>query len=139
MTILVQVCVVVVSIAVVAMAFAAIQVMRQLATTTRKLEISNGYLQDLLADSRETSKKVRELVLSLEQIASTVRSGVTGIAGVVSQATSISGMVLDEVQRPVLQIVALMRALRSGVRGLSRRWTYGRDPVHSLPEGVHHV
>ncbi len=96
-------------------------------------------VEDLLADTRETSKKVRELVLSLEEIALTVRSGATGIAGVVKQATSISGLVLDEVQRPVLQVVALMRALRSGVRGLTRRWSHGRDPVHSLPEGVHHV
>jgi hypothetical protein len=139
MSIVVQICVVIVTIAVVLMAYATIRLMLQIKISMKKLEGSYGYLQELLEDSRETSRKVREVLTTLEQIALTVRSGTSQLEKVVDRAAAVSTLVLDEIQQPVIQAVTLMRALRSGARGFARRWTQKQEAAVHTPEGENHV
>ena len=139
MGMIVQVCIVIVTIAILAMAFVAIGVMLQLKATTKKLEASYLYLQEILEDSRETSKKVRELVSVLEQVATTVQKGSARVETVVDRAATVSEFVLDEIQYPVFRAVTIIRALRSGARAIARRWTHGRQVGFQPLQGDHHV
>jgi hypothetical protein len=139
MSTIVQICIVIVTIAVLAMAYVALRVMLQLRTTTKKIEASYVYLQAILEDSRKTSKMALELMTNLDQIARSARGGAARIEDVVDRASSISMLVLDEIQPPVLQAVTLMRALRSGARAVARRWTNGRATAVHSPEGENHV
>ena len=135
----VEVCVVVMTIAVVLLAYVAARVMFKLETTTKKFEDRFAHLEQILEDSRQTSSRIRELVNVLEEIAHSVRSGVERIEGVVEQASSVSATVLDEIERPVRSVVAVMRGLRLGVRALTERWTNGREPMVHAKGGENHV
>ena len=139
MSLIVQMCIVIVTIAVVAMAFVAIRIMLQFKATAKRLEASYSYLQEILEESRETSRKVRELMTTLEQIALTVRGGATRVAQVVNRATVLGAIVLEEVEEPVFKAVVVMRALRAGIGSLARRWTHSCQPVGFSPEGANHV
>lgn len=139
MSTLIQVCIVVVTIAVVMVAYVAARLMLRLETTTKKFEAGYVRIEEILEDSRQTSRKVRDLVAVLEQIAHSVRLGVDRIEGVVDRATSVSSTVLDEIERPVLSVVAVVQRLRSGVRALTERWTNARAPIHTNNGGESHV
>lgn len=139
MSLIVQLCIVIVTIAVVAMAFVAIRIMLQFKATAKRLEASYSYLQEILEESRETSRKVRELMTTLEQIALTVRGGATRVERVVNRATVLGAIVLEEIEQPVFKAVVVMRALRAGIGAMARRWTHSRQPVGFSPEGANHV
>ena len=132
MSTLVQICVVVVTIAVVLLAYVAMRLLLQLQATTRKFEERMVHLEAILEDSRQASRRVVELVGVLEGIAASVE-------GVVNRATSVGSTVLDEIEQPIRGAVAVMRGLRSGVRVMAERWMNGnRSRVHSK-EGEDHV
>jgi uncharacterized protein YoxC len=139
MSTIVQVCVVIVTIAVVVLAYFAARMMFRIEATTKKLEAGYAHLEEILEDSRQTSRKVRDLIGVLEQIAHSVRSGVERIEGVVDRATSVSSTVLDEIERPVRDVVGVIRGFRAGVRALTDRWTNGREPRIHAREGESHV
>ena len=139
MSVIVQLCVVIVTIAVVAVAIVAIRMMLQFRATAKKHEASYSHLVEILEESRETSKKVRELVVTLDQIALTVRNGASRVEGLVDRAADVGSLVLNELEQPVYQAVTLMRAVRAGASALARRWTHGRQPVFESTEGGNHV
>jgi uncharacterized protein YoxC len=136
---LVQACIVIVTIAVVVLAYFGVRMMFRIEATTKELEAGSRHLEEILNDMRQTSVKVRTLLDVLEQIAHTVRSGVERIEGVVDRATSVSETVLDEIERPVRGVVGVIRGIRSGVRSLTERWTNGRGPRIHTSEGESHV
>jgi len=139
MSTLVQICVVVVTIAVVLMAYVALRMLLQLQATSRKFEDRLVHLEGILEDSRQASKRVVELMGVLERIAASVGTGVTRIEAVVDRATLVGSTVLDEIEQPVRDAVAVMRGLRSGVRAITERWMNGhRSEVHSRG-GENHV
>lgn len=139
MSTLVQACIVVVTIAVAVLAYFAARMMSRIEATTKKLEVGFAHLEEILEDSRQTSRKVRDLMGVLEQIAHSVRSGVERIEGVVERATSVSTNVLDEIERPVRDVLGVIRGIRAGVRALTDRWTNGREPMIHTQEGESHV
>jgi len=139
MSTIIQVCIVIVTIAVVVLAYFAARMMFRIEATTKKLEAGYAHLEEILEDSRQTSRKVRDLMGVLEQIAHSVRSGVERIEGVVDRATSVSSTVLDEIERPVRDVVGVIRGFRAGVRALTDRWTNGREPMSHAREGESHV
>lgn len=137
MSTIVQICVVVGTIAVVVMAFIAVRLMFQLQTTTKKFARGYARVEQILEESRDTSRKVGELVDVLEQIAVTVRTTAGKVEGVVDRAASVSSTVIDEVEQPIRGVVAWIHGLRSGVRTMARRWN-GRRPVLETRQGEGH-
>jgi len=139
MTPLVQGCIVVVTLAVVVLAYFASRMMFRIEATTKKLEVGLTRLDEILEDLGQTSKKVREVVGVLDQIADTVHSGVRRIEGLVERATSVGSTVIDEIGRPVLNVLGVIRGIQAGVRALTDRWTNGREPAIQKQEGESHV
>ena len=129
MTPIVQACIVLVTIAVLVLAYFAVRLMSRIEATTKKLDIGISHLEKILEDTRQTSGRVRDLVGVLEQAAHSIRSGVEGIEGVVARATSVSSIVLDEIVGPVRNVAGVIRGIRAGVQALTDRWTNGREPV----------
>lgn len=138
MSVIVQICVVVVTIAVVLVAYVAARLMLQFETTTKKFQAAYPNVMEILEDLRQTSLKVRELTVQLEDISRTVQSGATRVEGVVDRAASLSSTVLDELERPVRHAVAVMRGLQTGMRVLTQRWTNGRAPMAHSTQGERH-
>ena len=139
MTTLIQVCIVVVTIAVVVVAYVAARTMLQFEATAKKFQAGYARFEEVLEDSRQTSRKVRDLVSVLEQIANSMRTGIERIEAVVDRATSMSSMVLDEIAPPVRNVVAVMRGLRSGFRVLTELWMNGRKTTIQTREEESHV
>ncbi len=139
MSLLVQMCVVIVTIAVVAMAVVAIRIMLQFRATAKRLEASYSYVQEILEESRDTGRKVRELITTLEETLLTARSGVSQVERLMQRATVLGSVVLEEIEQPVFKAVVVMRALRAGVGSLARRWTHSHQPVGFSNGGSNHV
>jgi len=139
MSTLVQICVVVVTIAVALMAYASLRMLIQLQATTRKFEERMVHLEGILQDSREAFRRVIELVGVLERIAASVETRVMRIEAVVDRATSVGSTVLDEIEKPVRDAVAVVRGLRSGVRAITDRWLNGHKPAVHSRGGESHV
>lgn len=127
MSVVVQICIVVVTIAVVFVAYAATRVMLELRTTTRRFRSAYPQVMEILEDLRETSVRVRELTVRLDGISRTVQTGADRVEGLVDQAATIGTTVLDELERPVRHAVAVMRGVQSGIRVLTERWSSGRE------------
>ena len=139
MSLVVQICVVVVTIAVVLVAIVAARVMLQLESATKHYQAAYPNVMAILEDLRQTSLKVGELTAKLEKIAGTVHKGAERVEVVVGQAASLSSMVLDELEPPTRQAVAVMRGLQAFVRVLSHRWARSGSRQALSNQGARHA
>lgn len=138
MSVLVQFCIVVVTIAVVVVAYIAARLLLQLEAASRKLEATYPSILEILQDLRQTSLKVRDLTVQLEGLTGDIRVAATRVEGVVDQAASLGSTMLDELERPVRHAVALARGVQAGMRVLTQRWANGRSPVAHSTKGARH-
>jgi uncharacterized protein YoxC len=132
MPVIVQVCVVIVTIAIVTLAVNAFRLMNSMNATIAKVD-------ELVAGFRGTPERIRDVLNTVEEVANSARSMVSGVKDVVSYATDISASVIDEVAKPVLGAVAVLRGLRTGTRFLLERLTNGTSKTRRYNQGDHHV
>lgn len=126
MPMIVQACIVVVTIAVVVMAFMAVRLMIRLDALTDTVESGFLHMREAIDGFRKTSDKLDGVLGVVDQIAQSVRTGTDRVEGVVDQASSVASTFLDEVERPVHEAVAVMRGIQAGTRALMQRWGNGR-------------
>jgi len=132
MPVIVQVCVVIVTIAIVTLAVNAFRLMNSMNATIAKVD-------ELVAGFRGTPERIRDVLNTVEEVASSARSMVAGVKDVVGYATDISASVIDEVAKPVLGAVAVLRGLRTGTRFLLERLTNGSSKTRRYNQGDNHV
>jgi uncharacterized protein YoxC len=113
-------------IAVLAMSVAVIRALGHFSRTLDGLTAPDGTLSKLVEDLTRTSAEVRELVAKLERIAESLEEPASQFASLGSRAASVSSAVLDEVERPLLTAVALVRGVRAGAGVLVDRWAKGQ-------------
>jgi hypothetical protein len=122
MPVIAQICMVVVTIASVAMAVLAVRVMLQ---TKALLETANRSLLQvpaLIADAQRASARADELLTAFTQITRTAREGAARLEGLAERSTALAGAVLDEVERPITRAVGVMRGLRSAAHAIQAYW-----------------
>jgi len=132
MPVIVQVCVVIVTIAIVTLAVNAFRLMNSMNATIAKVD-------ELVAGFRGTPERIRDVLNTVEEVANSARSMVAGVKDVVGYATDISASVIDEVAKPVLGAVAVLRGLRTGTRFLLERLTNGSSKTRRYNQGDNHV
>lgn len=114
MPILVQVCIAIATIALVALAVAVVRTMSQLQKTAAQAELTLGRLEHAIPEVERTVVEVRGVVASLGQVAERVDrvSGEFATAG--SRLARASTLVIDEVIDPATKVAALVRGVRTG-------------------------
>lgn len=118
----VQVCIVVVTVAMVVVAFMAVRLFLRVETLTQSVTDGVKEIKELLDNSKHTRSKVEELLGILGGIGGSLRSAAARVENVAERAERISTTVLDEVEGPVRQAAALVHGLRTGTESLARRW-----------------
>jgi uncharacterized protein YoxC len=132
MPVIVQVCVVIVTIAIVTLAINAFRLMNSMNATLARVD-------ELVESFRGTPERIRHVLDTVEEVAGSARTMVAGVKDVVGYATDISASVIDEVAKPVLGAVAVLRGLRTGTKFLMERLTNGPTKTRRYNQGGNHV
>ena len=129
MTGLMQFCVVVLTLAVVALVVVALRVMMRIEKLSKDLGTGVEAFRTSMEDARYTFSKVRTVLHSVEEVADNVRAVSTRFESVGNQAMDLASSVVDEVGRPVRRALALVQGVRAGTNALVRHWSH-RNRTH---------
>ena len=123
MSALLQICFVIVTIAVVGIAIATIKMMQHVRKSSdeySKLAVEARQLIDQLGT---VARDAQEIVGTFRDVAPRVRRVMDRFEAVGDRAVTLSDTVLQEVELPVRTVVALMRGVRYGAQQLVERLT----------------
>lgn len=123
MPVLVQVCIVLSTLALLVFAATSLFAAMQLRKAAKCLDRSAAQIEDAAAEARRVGAKVRDLAGNLQQVAESARSTVRRFEHIGARAATVSGLVLDEVERPVRRMAAMMEGVRTGAGVLMERWS----------------
>jgi uncharacterized protein YoxC len=114
MPLLLQICLVIVTTAVVAIAIAMIRAIMRLEKAAHEVSETAQAIANAMSDVKVISREVHEVVTSVSDIVPHVKRVATQFEAVGGRAADISSVVLDEVEAPVRKAVAVVRGVRSG-------------------------
>ena len=122
---LVQVCVVIVTVAIVVLVYRAVVLMGRLDSLTRTIEGEFPKVRSILEDLRLTSKRVHGVVDVADDMALTFRRSAMRVERLVDQFTSAGSAAVDTLVLPARRVAALWQGIRAGTSYIARRWASG--------------
>ena len=123
MPMLVQVCVVIVTAALAAIAIMTIRAMRRFEKAADKISETADMVQRSVAEIGNVTREAHEIVISLGEIGPRLKGVAARFEAIGERTATLSSAVLEEVEAPVRTAVALSRAVRSGTTELLHRLT----------------
>lgn len=124
----VMVCIGVVTLAMVVIAIAAIRAMVRFEVAAHEFSRTTVSLRDSIEHAQEVAREVEDLVASMRSAMEPVQRAAERIDVVAERATRASHAVLDEMEPPLHNALAVLAGLRTGTRSLfgalSRRATH---------------
>jgi uncharacterized protein YoxC len=124
---LVQVCVVIVTVAIVVLVYRAVKLMGRLDSLTKAIEGEFPKVRSILEDLRLTSKRVHGVVDVADDMALTFRRSAMRVERLVDRFTSAGSAAVDTLVAPVRRISALWQGIRTGSSYIARRWASGSN------------
>lgn len=118
---LLQICIVIVTIALVALALVTIRAVRRFEKAADAFSRTAEGLHASIGQIEEVTQEVRSVVMSLADIAPALRRTSARFESVAERTTNLTHVVLDEIERPIHRVAALARGVRSGVSALANR------------------
>ena len=140
MPVVVQICIVVATLALVAVAVVLIRAIAQLRSTAAQLERTMARLDTAIPEIERTVVEVRTVIDTLGQVATRVDGLTREFATTGERIARASSLVLGEVVEPAMQIAALVRGVRAGATSLAGTFfkKRGVDSAASNKGGNHH-
>ena len=134
MSLLIGICVVVASLAVVAIAVATVRAMYRVEMATDQISKLAGEIRLWVGQAGELTREARETVASARGVIAPIRRVVERFGALGEQTAELSAAVLAEVEPPLRTAVAVARGVRSGTADLldrlSHRFNNGRAATH---------
>ncbi len=121
MELLVQMCVVIATLALVVLTVATLVVLKRLAALGDSMSGLARNMEGLLEQTKSSWTRIDAVLCELEQVSRAVRGGTARLGGLMGRTTDLAGDVLDEVQRPVRQAVAVVRGVRAAAYAMTHR------------------
>jgi HAMP domain-containing protein len=118
MPIVVQVCIIVATLALAAVAFVLIRAIAQLGSTMAQLERTMARLETTIPEVERTVVEVRGVLDSVGQVAMRIDRLTAEFADTGSRFAKASSLVVNEVIEPAAQIAALVKGVRAGASSL---------------------
>lgn len=115
---LVQLCIVVTTLAMVAIAIAAIRAMIRFEAATHEFTRMAETVRDSVEHAEAVTRQVQDLVASMQSAMAPLRHTAARIDEVAERAMRVSHAVLDEVELPLRNTLAVLAGLRTGTRSL---------------------
>ena len=135
MTPLVQICIVVATLALAALAMVTMRLVKRLSTLSDTILATVRQTEETLQQSKASWDKLEVVLRDVEEIAHTVRGATKQLSGLVDRTTDMASGLLDEVQHPVQKAVALMRGVRAVTNVLTQRRNGGQRVTTSVYKG----
>ena len=107
MNTLFQVCVVIVTLAFVVLAFLAWRAVKDFERISKKVTLG-------IDEMRRTASEAQQVIATLQDVASGLKRGTEQFESIGHRAAGISSMVLDEIEPPARGAVALVRGVKAG-------------------------
>ncbi len=134
-----EVCAVVASLAVVAIAVAAVRTMSLVDKATDQIAKLTGEIQLWVGQADALTREARETVHSVRAVIAPIRRVVDRFEVIGDRTASLSAALLGEVEAPIHTAVAVARGVRSitahFLERLSHRFTQGRAATNGGSEG----
>jgi hypothetical protein len=124
---IVEACVIVVTLTFLGVAIMTIRALGRFAKIADLVTEQTGAFRTLVEDATRTSAEVRQLVDSLESVTESFAGAASKLGRVGDRAASMSSVVLDQVEPPVLKAVALARGVRAGAEVLASHFMKSRS------------
>ena len=121
MPLILQICCVIVTIALVALAIVTIRTLNRFARAADVFNESAPMLKDALAQIDLVVREAREVLNAAEQILTPVRRTLGRLESIGDRAADISGALLMEIEGPMQTAVAVSRGIRKGTTFLFSR------------------
>jgi uncharacterized protein YoxC len=139
MTLLVGTCVVIATLALVAIAVAAIRAMTRLEKAADQVTTLTGEIQQWIGQAQELTREARETVSSVRGVIAPIHRVAERFETVAERAAGLSDAVLAEAEPPLRTALAVARGVRSAAAFLLERWSdrsnNGRSATHGGHEG----
>jgi hypothetical protein len=121
MPILLQVCLVAGTIALIAVAVALVRMLNRLAKTAEEVNATLPMVRKSIDQVEKITAEAHEVVSAFADIAPTLRRTANLVENIGTRAVGISNTLLDEVEGPVRGAVSLVRGIRAGANVLLHR------------------
>lgn len=139
MTLVVQICIVLVTIALVGIAVVAIRLMLQTRALIQTANRSLAGLPALIEDTQRLSGQAEQLLSAFARITGSAHVAVSKFEGLATRSSALTNAVLDEVERPVTNVVGVIQGIRAGASHLIQGWKSRTGRRSSTSEGEDHV
>jgi hypothetical protein len=116
MPVLIQVCAVAVTLAIVGIAIATIRAMRRFEVTAHEFSRTAEKVRETVAQAEQVTKQLQDIAVSVQSTLSPVRSAASRLAAVADRVTDVSNVIVDQVEIPVRNTLAVLTGLRTGTR-----------------------
>jgi len=130
MPLLLEICFVIVTIAVVAIAIATVRALSRVGKTTERINELTDEVRAWVVQLKQVTSGAEQLVGSFKDVVPPVRRVVDRFENLGMRTAQLSDAILQEVERPVLNAVAVTRAVRTGAlhffERISNRFARGR-------------
>ena len=134
MPLLVEICAVVATLAMVAVAVAAIRAMNSVTHARVQFTRLTDEVHQWMVQVNALTLEARETMVSLRDVVAPIRRVADRFEALGERTASLSAAVLGEIEPPVHNAVLLARAVRSGatflLERLSHRFAYGRSATN---------
>jgi methyl-accepting chemotaxis protein len=140
MPILVQICIVISTLAMVAVAIALVRTFTQLRATAEQVERTMAQVTTTIPEIERTVVEARELLDTLGSAASRVDGMAREFASTGERLARASSMVVGEVVEPAIKVAALVKGVRAGASALAGTFLKRRGVVSTTSNegGNHH-
>jgi len=140
MPIIVQACIVAVTLALVAVAIVLIRAITQLQSTAQQLEQTMGHINRTIPEIERTVVEARSVLDTLGSAANRIDSLTSQFAATGERLARASSLVVGEVVEPAVKVAALVKGVRAGASALAGTFLKRRGVVPTTPHegGNHH-
>src|SRR5262245_35142555 len=116
MPVLMQICAVAVTLAIVGIAIATIRAMRRFEVTAHEFSRTAEKVRETVSQAEKVTRQLQDIAVSVQSTLSPVRSAAARLAAVTDRVTEVSNVIVDQVETPVRNTLAVLSGLRSGTR-----------------------
>ena len=124
----VQVAVVLLSLALVALCVFTIRALSRIEKAVDRIGATAEQLGEAITEARGMAHEAHEVLEVMGDAASRIQRVTTRFEGLSERALSVSRTVIEEVAAPVGMAAAVVRGVRSGLRLIASRLTHGQQP-----------
>ena len=128
MSVLLEICAVIVTIAFAIIAIAVLRAMKRFEDATDAFKKTAAVVRASVEDAATATRQVQELADSLESVVPPLRRAAGRVEELSDRAVRLSNVVLNEVEGPIRNTVAMITGVRAATRSLVGSLTRKQDP-----------